>query len=97
MAVDVALGGRADDGDLGWLALRVLSTFLSVASIGIAAAAIALPRQLPAVAAPIAFALISRGAFDAPLRALAAVTAGVWVLVAALEEGGSAAEAGEGE
>ncbi len=69
-----------------WLALRVLSTFLAVASIGIATAAIALPRQLPAVAAPIALAIVSRGSFDAPLRALAAVTAGIWLLVAATEE-----------
>jgi hypothetical protein len=69
-----------------WLALRVLSTFLAVASIGIATAAVALPRQLPAVAAPIALAIVSRGSFDAPLRALAAVTAGVWLLVAATEE-----------
>jgi hypothetical protein len=68
-----------------WLALRVLSTFLSVASIGIAGAAVALPRQLPTVAAPLALAIVSRGSFDAPLRALAAVTAGVWLLLAATE------------
>jgi hypothetical protein len=75
-----------------WLALRVLSTFLSVASIGIATAAIALPRQLPAVAAPIALAIVSRGSFDAPLRALAAVTAAVWLLIAATEEEAPATE-----
>jgi hypothetical protein len=62
--------------------LDALATFLVPASLLLALATAAQPKQAVAVLVAMALALISRGAFDAPLRALCAVVAAYWVVLA---------------
>jgi hypothetical protein len=65
--------------------LDALSTFLVPASMLLALAAAAQPRQVVAVTATMALALVSRGAFDAPLRALCGVVAAQWATLACVD------------
>ena len=65
--------------------LDALATFLVPASLLLALVAAALPQQVVAIVAAIALALVSRGAFDAPLRALCAVAAAQWAALAAVD------------
>jgi hypothetical protein len=67
-------------------ALSGASSFLSVSAVLLGAGALAQMSQPPAIAAAFALALISRGAFDAPLRAVAVVAAAQWALVAAFDD-----------
>ncbi len=62
--------------------LDALATFLVPASLLLALATAALPRQVAAVLVALSLALVSRGAFDAPLRALCAVVASYWAVLA---------------
>ncbi len=66
--------------------LDALATFLVPASLLLALVAAAQPRQVVAIVATIALALVSRGAFDAPLRALGAVVAAQWTALACIDE-----------
>ena len=61
--------------------LGTVAAFLSVVAATLALGTALQPRVLGAVAATVALALISRGAFDVPLRALAGTVAAIWVLV----------------
>ncbi len=62
------------------------AVFLVPASLLLALVAALQPRQVPAVAATVALALVSRGAFDAPLRALCVVVAALWASLASADE-----------
>ncbi len=62
--------------------LTAIATFLVPSAIMLALVAALQPRQVAAVVAALALALLARGSFDAPLRALEAATAGLWLLVA---------------
>jgi hypothetical protein len=62
--------------------LDALATFLVPASLLLALATAAQPKQAVSVLVAMALALVSRGAFDAPLRALCAVVAAYWVVLA---------------
>jgi hypothetical protein len=66
--------------------LDAVATFLVPASIFLALVAAAQPRQVVAVVTALAFALLSRGAFDAPLRALCVVVAALWASLASSDE-----------
>jgi hypothetical protein len=66
--------------------LDALATFLVPASLLLALAAAAQPRQVVAVVVAMSLALVSRGAFDAPLRALCAVVAAYWAVLARVDE-----------
>jgi hypothetical protein len=63
-----------------------VAAFLVCGSILLALVSVVQPRQVAAVTCALAFALISRGAFDAPLRALAAVTASIWIVIAMADD-----------
>jgi hypothetical protein len=63
-----------------------LAVFLVPASLLLALVAAAQPNQLAAVVATTSLALVSRGAFDAPLRALCAVVASQWAALACADE-----------
>jgi hypothetical protein len=63
-------------------ALGAMATFLVSASILFALVSVVQRRQAIAVTSALALALIARGAFDAPLRALSVVVAGVWLMLA---------------
>jgi hypothetical protein len=64
-------------------ALSAAQSFLAVSAIFLAGAALVQITQPAAVTSAFALALLSRGAFDAPIRAIAIVTAAVWALCAA--------------
>jgi hypothetical protein len=66
--------------------LDALATFLVPAALLLALATAAQPRQVVAVLVAMALALVSRGAFDAPLRALCAVVAAYWAVLARGDE-----------
>jgi hypothetical protein len=66
--------------------LEKVAVFLVPSSLLLALVSVAQPRQVPAVVAVMALALVSRGAFDAPLRALCAVTAAIWAALACVDE-----------
>jgi hypothetical protein len=66
--------------------LDAVATFLVPASLLLALASAAQPRQVVVVVATMALALVSRGAFDAPLRALCAVAAAQWAALACADE-----------
>jgi hypothetical protein len=66
--------------------LDAVATFLVPASLLLALVAAAQPRQVAAVIATVALALVSRGSFDAPLRALGAVVAAQWAALACSDE-----------
>lgn len=67
-------------------ALGPIATFLASAAILLAIVAAAQPGQVAAIVVALALALISRGALDAPLRALSAIAAAVWLTVAWIDE-----------
>jgi hypothetical protein len=67
-------------------ALSGAASFLTVSAVLLGAAALAQLGQPPMIAAAFAMALVSRGAFDAPLRAIAVVAAAQWSLVAAFDD-----------
>ena len=66
--------------------LDTLATFLVPASLLLALVVAAQPRQVPAITATLALALVSRGAFDVPLRALCAAAAAEWAVLACVDE-----------
>ncbi|HZU81989.1 MAG TPA: hypothetical protein VE987_03685 [Polyangiaceae bacterium] len=66
--------------------LDALATFLVPSSLCLGLVAAAQPKQVVAVVAAMALALVSRGAFDAPLRALCAVAAAHWAALACADE-----------
>lgn len=66
--------------------LDALATFLVPASLFLALAVIAQPKQVAAIAATMALALVSRGALDVPLRALCAAAAAQWAVLASVDE-----------
>jgi hypothetical protein len=66
--------------------LDALATFLVPASLLLALATAAQPRQVVALLVATALALVSRGAFDAPLRALCVVVAAYWAVLARTDE-----------
>ena len=68
--------------------LSAIATFLVASSIFFALIALLQPNQAVSVTSSLSLALISRGAFDAPLRALSVVCAGVWILLAVSDERG---------
>ncbi len=63
-----------------------LAVFLVPASLLFALVAAAQPKQVAAVVATVALALVSRGSFDAPLRALCVVVASQWAALAWSDE-----------
>lgn len=66
--------------------LDALATFLVPASLLLALVAAAQPGQVVAVVAAMGLALVSRGALDAPLRALCVVVAAQWATLACVDE-----------
>jgi hypothetical protein len=62
------------------------ATFLVPASLLLALVTAAQPGQVASVVAVVALALVSRGAFDAPLRALCAVAAAQWASLSSHDE-----------
>jgi hypothetical protein len=66
--------------------LDAVATFLVPASLLLALVAAAQPNQVTAVVAAVALALVSHGAFDAPLRALCMVVAATWLTVASEDD-----------
>jgi hypothetical protein len=66
--------------------LDVVAILLVPSSLLLALASAAQPGQVAAVVATVALALVSRGAFDAPLRALCAVAAAQWAALACRDE-----------
>jgi hypothetical protein len=66
--------------------LDALATFLVPASLLLALAVAVQPRHGAGVIAALSLALVSRGAFDAPLRALCAVVASLWAVLARSDE-----------
>ncbi|WP_394836267.1 hypothetical protein LVJ94_05080 [Pendulispora rubella] len=62
--------------------LGAIATFLVAASILFAMVAVLQRRQVLTITSALALALIGRGAYDAPLRALAAAAAAVWMMLA---------------
>ncbi len=66
--------------------LDALATFLVPASLLLALVTALQPGQVVAMLATMALALVSRGAFDAPLRALCAVVAAQWAVLAGTDE-----------
>jgi len=63
-----------------------VAVFVVPASLLLAFVSAAQPRQVVVVVAAVAMALVSRGAFDAPLRALCAVAAAQWATLACHDE-----------
>jgi hypothetical protein len=66
--------------------LDAVATFLVPASILLALVSASQPRQVVPIVTALAFALLSRGSFDAPLRALCVVVAAVWAALAGSDE-----------
>jgi len=66
--------------------LDALATFLVPASLLLALVAASQPKQVVAIVSTMALVLVSRGAFDAPLRALCGVVAAQWAALACVDE-----------
>jgi hypothetical protein len=66
--------------------LDALATLLLPASLFLALASAVHPRQVVGVLVPLSLALVSRGAFDAPLRALCAMVAAYWIVLERYDE-----------
>ena len=66
--------------------LGVIATFLVCASILLALVAAVQQTEVAAIVCALSLALVSRGAFDAPLRALSAVAAAMWLTVAMADD-----------
>jgi len=62
--------------------LGAIATFLVPSAILFAFVAAVQPGQLPAVTGALALTLIGRGAYDAPMRALAGAAGAVWLMMA---------------
>jgi hypothetical protein len=73
-------------------ALGAAQSFLTASAILLGLGAVAQSGENAAIAGAMALALVSRGAFDAPLRALAVVTAAQWAL--AMSDGAPYEDAG---
>jgi hypothetical protein len=82
--VHSALGEPPGVPPAAWLA--ALATLLITSSMLLALAVAAQPAQVSVVVASMALALVSRGAFDVPLRALCAVVAAQWAALACVDE-----------
>ena len=97
----VWIAGRADPSSPSWqLVLRAglsapsgagsplgaIEAFFVAAAVLLALACALTPYQLTAVTCAMALALLGRGAFDVPLRALAATVAALWTTLAAVDE-----------
>jgi hypothetical protein len=97
----VWVAGRADASSPAWQyvlrsgiggqttthsALGALEAFFVTASVLLALGCALVPRQLTVVTCCLALALLARGAFDVPLRALAATTAALWTTLAAVDD-----------
>jgi hypothetical protein len=67
-------------------AFDALAVFLVPASLLLALVAASQPNQVVTVVATVALALVSRGSFDAPLRALCAVVAAQWTALTCVDE-----------
>jgi hypothetical protein len=67
-------------------ALSAAQSFLAASSIFLAAAALVQLGQPAALTSALVLALLSRGAFDAPIRAIAIVTAASWTFCAAFDQ-----------
>jgi hypothetical protein len=65
--------------------LSAAQSFLGASAVFLAAAALLQLRQPAALTSAFALALLSRGAFDAPIRAIAIVAAAVWGFCAAFD------------
>jgi hypothetical protein len=63
-----------------------VATFLVPASLLLAMVCALQPKQVAALVVTMALALVSRGSFDAPLRALCAVAAAQWAVLACTDE-----------
>jgi hypothetical protein len=66
--------------------MSALAVFLVVCSILLALVAALQPRAVAAVVFALALALLGRGSFDAPLRALSAVAGALWLMVATIDD-----------
>jgi hypothetical protein len=67
-------------------AFDALAVFLVPASLLLALVAAAQPNQVVALVATVALALVSRGSFDAPVRALCVAVASQWATLACGDE-----------
>jgi hypothetical protein len=67
-------------------ALSAVATFLACCAIFLGIVAISLRGQMVAVLAALGLTLLSRGTFDVPIRALAIVAAGQWLLLATVDD-----------
>jgi hypothetical protein len=66
--------------------LDAVATFLVPASLLLALVVVAQPQQVAVLVSTIALGLVSRGSFDAPLRALCLVVAAQWAVLACADE-----------
>jgi hypothetical protein len=66
--------------------LDAVAMFLVPASLLLACVSAAQPKQVVVLVTTLALALVSRGSFDAPLRALCAVAAAQWAALACTDE-----------
>jgi hypothetical protein len=66
--------------------LGALATFLVPAAMLLGLVAAVQTRQVTAIVCALALALIGRGAFDVPLRALAATAAALWLMVSLVDD-----------
>jgi len=83
-ALHVALGGAP--GLPQPFGMSALAVFLICCSILLALVAAVQPRAVAAVVFALSLALLGRGSFDAPLRALAAVAGALWLMVATTDD-----------
>jgi hypothetical protein len=70
----------------GTMTLGVMEAFFVTASVVLALACSVLGGQITVVMCALALALLGRGAFDVPLRALAASVAAIWTTLAAVDD-----------
>lgn len=66
--------------------LDALTAFLTVASMSLGLAALLLRGQVVVVTSTVALALLSRGALDVPMSALASCAASVWLVLASVDD-----------
>jgi hypothetical protein len=66
--------------------LDAVAIFLVPASLLLACVSASQPKQVVALVATLALGLVSRGSFDAPLRALCAVAAAQWAALSGTDE-----------
>jgi len=66
--------------------LGALEAFFVTASVLLALACALMQSQIAAILCALALALLGRGAFDVPLRALAASVAALWTTLAAVDD-----------